>query len=49
MVLSIIKVFVYDVFKLHTVYRIVAFVGLGILLLVGGYLYRRYSARIKDY
>jgi uncharacterized membrane protein len=46
---SIIKVFVYDVFTLSTLYRIVAFVGLGILLLVGGFLYQRYSARIKEF
>jgi uncharacterized membrane protein len=49
MALSILKVFMYDVFKLETVYRIIAFVGLGILLLVGGYLYQRYSSRIKDF
>jgi uncharacterized membrane protein len=46
---SIVKVFVYDVFTLSTMYRIVAFVGLGILLLVGGFLYQRYSARIKAF
>jgi hypothetical protein len=46
---SIIKVFVYDVFKLETIYRIIAFVGLGVLLLVGGYLYQRYSKRIKEF
>jgi uncharacterized membrane protein len=46
---SIIKVFVYDVFALSTMYRIIAFVGLGILLLVGGFLYQRYSARIKEF
>ena len=46
---SILKVFVYDVFTLQTVYRIVAFIGLGILLLVGGFLYQRYSARIKEF
>jgi uncharacterized membrane protein len=47
--ISIVKVFVYDVFTLQTIYRIVAFVGLGILLLVGGFLYQRYSARIKEF
>jgi uncharacterized membrane protein len=47
--LSILKVFVYDVFTLETVYRIGAFIGLGILLLIGGYLYQRYSARIKEF
>jgi uncharacterized membrane protein len=43
----IIKVFVYDVFKLEMGYRIGAFVGLGLLLLVSAYLYQRYSKIIK--
>jgi uncharacterized membrane protein len=43
----IVKVFIYDVFKLETSYRIGAFVGLGILLLVAAYLYQRYSKIIK--
>jgi len=41
------KVFVFDVFKLELGYRIGAFVGLGILLLVSAYLYQRYSKIIK--
>jgi uncharacterized membrane protein len=45
----IIKVFVYDVFKLQNVYRIAAFVSLGVLLVVSGYLYQRYSKRIKGF
>jgi uncharacterized membrane protein len=43
----IIKVFVYDVFKLEMAYRIGAFVGLGLLLLVSAYLYQRYSKIIR--
>jgi len=43
----IVKVFVYDVFKLELGYRIGAFVGLGVLLLVAAYLYQRYSTAIK--
>jgi uncharacterized membrane protein len=43
----IFKVFVYDVFQLETAYRIGAFVGLGLLLLVSAYLYQRYSKVIK--
>ena len=43
----IVKVFVYDVFQLDLGYRIGAFVGLGVLLLVSAYLYQRYSAAIK--
>jgi hypothetical protein len=45
--LPIVKVFVYDVFKLETSYRIGAFVGLGVLLLISAYLYQRYSKIIK--
>jgi len=45
----IVKVFVYDVFKLEMGYRIAAFVGLGVLLLVSGYLYQRYSNVIKGF
>jgi hypothetical protein len=47
--IPIIKVFVYDVFALERVYRIVAFVGLGILLLVSAYLYQRYSKAIRGF
>ena len=47
--LSILKVFVYDVFALETLYRIIAFVGLGLLLLAGGYLYQRYRTRIREF
>jgi uncharacterized membrane protein len=43
----ILKVFVYDVFKLEMGYRIGAFVGLGLLLLVSAYLFQRYSKVIK--
>ena len=47
LVVPIGKVFVYDVFNLETSYRIGAFVGLGLLLLVSAYLYQRYSKIIK--
>ena len=47
LVIPIVKVFVYDVFKLEMGYRIGAFVGLGLLLLVSAYLYQRYSRIIK--
>ena len=43
----IVKVFVYDVFQLELGYRIGAFVGLGVLLLISAYLYQRYSKVIK--
>jgi uncharacterized membrane protein len=46
---SIVKVFTYDVFTLETVYRITAFIGLGILLIISGYLYHRYRSFIKGF
>ncbi len=45
----IIKVFVYDVFTLKQLYRIIAFVGLGVLLLASAYLYQRYSKSIRGF
>jgi uncharacterized membrane protein len=47
--IPIIKVFVYDVFALKELYRIIAFIGLGVLLLVSAYLYQRYSKSIKGF
>jgi uncharacterized membrane protein len=47
--IPIVKVFAYDVIALEQVYRIVAFVGLGILLVTSGYLYQRYSKSIKGF
>jgi uncharacterized membrane protein len=47
--LPIIKLFVYDVFALEQVYRIIAFVGLGVILLSSAYLYQRYSKAIKGF
>ncbi|MCJ7515671.1 MAG: DUF2339 domain-containing protein [Dehalococcoidia bacterium] len=47
--IAIIKVFVYDVFALERVYRIVAFVGLGLLLIISAYLYQRYSKTIRGF
>ena len=47
--IPIVKVFVYDVFALERVYRIVAFVGLGLFLLISAYLYHRYSKAIRGF
>ena len=49
MAVSIGKVFAYDVFTLETVYRIVAFVGLGIILVVGGYAYQRFGRSVVGF
>ena len=45
----IVKVFAYDVFKLETIYKVIAFVVLGVLLIVGGYLYQRHSKSIRGF
>ena len=47
LVIPIVKVYVYDVFALEQLYRIIAFVVLGLLLIVSGYLYHRYREVIK--
>jgi uncharacterized membrane protein len=47
--IPILKVFIYDVFTLQTVYRIIAFTVLGVLLIASGYLYNRYNESIKEF
>jgi uncharacterized membrane protein len=47
--IPIIKVCVYDVFALTQLYRIVAFTGLGVILLACAYLYQRYSKSIRGF
>lgn len=47
--IPIVKVFVYDVFTLKQLYRIIAFIGLGVLLLASAYLYQRYSQSIRGF
>ena len=49
LIIPIVKVFVYDVFALEQVYRIIAFIGLGILLLVSAYLYQRHRKTIMGF
>jgi uncharacterized membrane protein len=45
----VLKLFVYDVFTLKLLYRIIAFVGLGVLLLISAYLYSRYNKSIRGF
>ena len=49
LLIPIVKVFAYDVFTLETVYRIIAFIVLGILLLTSAYLYNRYNKSIRGF
>ena len=43
---AILKIFVYDLSFLQTLYRIFSFIGLGVTLLAASYLYQRYKAVI---
>jgi len=47
--IPIVKLFVYDVFALETVYKMIAFIGLGLLLVASGYLYQRYRDVIMGF
>ncbi len=43
---SILKIFIYDLSFLDTLYRTFSFVGLGVILLAVSYLYQRYGGII---
>jgi uncharacterized membrane protein len=45
----IFKVFFVDAAGLETIYKILAYITLGILLLVAGFLYNKYKDRIMDF
>ena len=47
--IPVIKLFVFDVFALEQEYRVAAFLGLGALLVAGGYLYQRYTSAIRGF
>jgi hypothetical protein len=47
--ITILKVFVYDVWFLEQIYRVIAFIGLGILLIVSGYFYQRFRKNIRNF
>ncbi len=46
---AVVKLFAFDVFQLEAVYRVAAFVTLGILLLATGLAYQRYSNEVKGF
>ena len=46
--ISILKVFLYDLASLDTVYRIFSFIGLGLFLLATSYLYQRFKGFIDE-
>jgi uncharacterized membrane protein len=45
---TILKIFIYDLSFLESLYRIVSFIGLGVILLGVSYLYQRYKAVIFE-
>lgn len=46
--ITILKIFFHDLSFLDTLYRIIAFIGLGLILLLVSYLYQRYKAIIFE-
>jgi hypothetical protein len=43
------RIVIIDVWKLETVYRVLSFMALGLVLLVLGFIYNKYQARIKEW
>jgi Predicted membrane protein (DUF2339) len=43
------RVVVFDVWKLETLYRILSFMALGVVLLVLGFIYNKYQEKIKEW
>jgi hypothetical protein len=43
------RVVIFDVWKLETLYRILRFMALGIVLLVLGFIYNRYQEKIREW
>ncbi len=47
--IPVIKLFAFDVFELELEYRVAAFLGLGAMLVAGGYLYQRNTSAIRGF
>ena len=47
--LAIGRIFLVDVWRLETIYRILSFLGLGIVLLALGFVYNRYAEKIRKW
>ena len=43
------RVVIFDVWKLETLYRILSFLALGIVLLVLGFIYNKYQEKLKEW
>tara|TARA_B100000029_G_scaffold255462_1_gene252225 strand:+ start:6064 stop:9327 length:3264 start_codon:yes stop_codon:yes gene_type:complete len=49
MFVPIIKLYVYDLWNLENIYRVSLFLILGLILVIGGFLYQKYTERIKEF
>jgi uncharacterized membrane protein len=47
--LTILKVFLVDLSELEKIYRIVCFIGLGVILLMASFMYQKYRNQISDF
>lgn len=43
------RVLIFDVWKLETIYRILSFMALGVVLMVLGFIYNKYEEKIKEW
>jgi uncharacterized membrane protein len=43
------RVFLFDVWKLETIYRILSFLALGVVLLALGFIYNKYQEKIREW
>jgi hypothetical protein len=48
LILAILKLFVYDLWYLGTLYRIISFISLGVVLLLISFAYQKYRDKIKE-
>ena len=49
LVVPIVKLFLVDTFELDQGYRVVAYMSLGLIMLVGGFFYQKHRSAIKEF
>ena len=49
LIASVVKLFAYDSQELEQVYRVIAFLALGIILVASGLLYQRHSRAVRGF
>ena len=45
----IIKLYAYDLWSLENIYKVSLFITLGLIFLISGFLYQKYTERIKEF